>query len=354
MFRYERPQQGRYRQFLQCGVEILGDPSPEADAEIILAGWTFLQRLPLHGAGFEVRVNSLGSSESRRRYETALAQFLKARSSSLSPTSRDRLARGAPLRVLDSKSPQDQHALEGAPDPRELLLEEDRLRHEEVLGHLRAEGVPVVEEPRLVRGLDYYRHTAFEVVAGQRGRKGETIGARLGTVLAGGRYDGLSEAMGGPSMPGAGWAAGVDRLLELEEMLGNNGGSGGELAPPLVAVVPFGQGASHGGATGPRGVAFRTASALSRAAAHAAAQSFSRRFGNGEVASSESNISDDEPLLGPMGEPVTVKRMAAVSRASKAVKAASRAGARVAVLVGEEEVQSGGVTIKCLGTGRQE
>ena len=208
MFRYERPQKGRLRQFHQIGAEILGVASPLADIEAIALAYQILCAiLPDGGKGqFRLLLNSLGDSESRIAYRTALVAHFSDPKFTLSATSRERLVKN-PLRILDSKSPEDQAAIESAPQLQNFLNEASREFFARVQMGLAALGIPFTLESKLVRGLDYYSHTVFEFVT-------DKLGAQ-GTILAGGRYDGLMAAMGGPALPGIGWAAGVERLAEL-------------------------------------------------------------------------------------------------------------------------------------------
>jgi len=224
MFRYERPQKGRQRQFHQIGVELLGVEGPQADIEVIAIGWHILQTLGL-SEHVTVEINSLGDSESRNAYRGALVDYLSGFKDKLSQDSRDRLERN-PLRVLDSKDEGDKTIVAEAPLLLDYLNEYSRTFFETVQNGLAKLGVPVTHNPKLVRGLDYYSHTAFEFVT-------SALGAQ-GTVMAGGRYDGLVSQMGGPATPGIGWAAGVERLSMLM----------GEIAAPRrpIAVIPTGEG----------------------------------------------------------------------------------------------------------------
>ncbi|HTQ03294.1 MAG TPA: histidine--tRNA ligase [Polyangiaceae bacterium] len=204
MFRAERPQRGRYRQFWQAGVEIYGDPGPGCDAELI----DMLVRM-LSGLGVQnlrVLVNSLGGTETRARYREALAAYLRPKSAELSEHARRRLEDN-PLRILDSKNPQDQAAVAGAPSILELLTPEDRAHFEGVTRGLGALGTPFEVSPGLVRGLDYYTRTLFEI---------QTTGAEIGSqnaLLGGGRYDAMVKELGGPDVPAIGFALGLERVL---------------------------------------------------------------------------------------------------------------------------------------------
>src|SRR5437763_9796060 len=205
MFRYERPQKGRFRQFHQIGVELLGVAQPQADIEVIALGHRILKALGLADR-VTLEINTLGDPESRARYRSALVDYYAQRRAELSEDSGRRLDSN-PLRILDSKDPGDIRINSGAPAFDLYLNEPSREFSGRVLSGLDALGIRHRVNPRLVRGLDYYTHTVFEFVTTDLGAQG--------TVLAGGRYDGLVEVMGGPSMPGAGWAAGIERLALL-------------------------------------------------------------------------------------------------------------------------------------------
>ncbi len=220
MFRYERPQKGRLRQFHQVGVELLGVAEPLADAEVVALGAAFLTALGL-GDRVVLEINSLGDSESREQYRAVLVEYLLARKDRLSPESCERLERN-PLRILDSKDKGDRAVVADAPLITASLNDSSRAFLDGVLAGLDAAGVAYTLNPRLVRGLDYYCHTAFEFTT-------DALGAQ-NAVLAGGRYDGLVAQLGGPPTPGIGWAAGIERLAMLV-------GDAGD-APLPIAVVP--------------------------------------------------------------------------------------------------------------------
>jgi histidyl-tRNA synthetase len=206
MFRHERPQKGRYRQFHQVGVESLGFAGPDMDAEQIIMGARLWKKLGL--SDIALQINTLGSSEDRARYRSRLVKYLEGHLDQLDEDSRRRL-HSNPLRVLDSKNPAMQGIIEGAP---RLLddLGEDALKHfEDLQSMLRSAGVEFEINTRLVRGLDYYNYSVFEWVT-------DRLGAQ-GTVCAGGRYDGLVEQLGGKPAPACGFAMGVERLLALME-----------------------------------------------------------------------------------------------------------------------------------------
>ncbi len=207
MFRYERPQKGRQRQFTQFGVEMLGVETPQADIEVIAMAYEFLEKLGLEGA-VTVEINSLGDQESRDAYREKLVEYLRANYDNLSQESKNRLEKN-PLRVLDSKEECDKEIVANAPLYSESLNQKSTEFFEAVLKGLDVLGIKYRVNNRLVRGLDYYSHTVFELTT-------DKLGAQ-GTVLAGGRYDGLVAQMGGSDVAGIGWACGVERLSMLLE-----------------------------------------------------------------------------------------------------------------------------------------
>lgn len=221
LFRYERPQKGRYRQFHQLDAEIIGAAEPLADAELLIFADQLLKELGI-SEGVTLTLNTLGDAASRDAWRAALVAHFDGHRAALSEDSVDRLERN-PLRILDSKDPRDKAVVESAPDIDACLTDEARAFFEKVTDGLKAAGVAWERNARLVRGLDYYRHTAFEFVT-------DRLGAQ-GTVLGGGRYDGLIENLGGPATPAVGWAAGIERLAMLV----------GEAIeePPLVSVIPW-------------------------------------------------------------------------------------------------------------------
>ena len=202
MFRYERPQKGRLRQFKQLGVECLGLSTPMADIEIISLGHDFLDKLNILDK-ITLKINSLGDFESRKNYRDSLVNYLRDYQSKLSKDSLRRLSIN-PLRILDSKNEGDQKIIQNAPNILEYLNIDSKKRFEVVCKGLDHLNIKYKIEKNLVRGLDYYCHTAFEFTTNELGTQG--------TVLAGGRYDGLSKMLGGPDVPGVGWAAGIERL----------------------------------------------------------------------------------------------------------------------------------------------
>ena len=206
MFRYERPQAGRQRQFHQIGVEWLGAQSARSDVEVIALAWDLLAGLGV--GGLELEINSLGTPEDRQAYRAALVGWLEQRQDQLDEDSRARLSTN-PLRILDSKNKTTQALLEQAPTLADALSPESRQRFEAVQRGLTALAIPFRLNPRLVRGLDYYGHTAFEITSDQ-------LGAQA-TVCGGGRYDGLIAQLGGPATPAVGWALGMERLMLVLE-----------------------------------------------------------------------------------------------------------------------------------------
>ncbi|GAA4761699.1 histidine--tRNA ligase [Novosphingobium ginsenosidimutans] len=219
LFRYERPQKGRYRQFHQLDAEIIGAGEPQADVELLVMADQLLKELGI-ADGVTLMLNTLGDGASREAWRAALVEYFRAVKGELSEDSQDRLERN-PLRILDSKDPRDKAFTEAAPKIDDFLSDEAQDFFAKVTSGLDAAGVAWTRAPALVRGLDYYRHTAFEFVT-------DRLGAQ-GTVLGGGRYDGLMESLGGAHTPAVGWAAGVERLAMLV----------GDAAPevPEVALV---------------------------------------------------------------------------------------------------------------------
>jgi histidyl-tRNA synthetase len=204
MFRYERPQKGRYRQFHQIDVEALGFPGPDVDAEIILLTARMWRRLGLRG--LTLNLNSLGTPESRRDFRVKLVAYFKEHLAELDEDSRRRLD-GNPLRILDSKNPALARLIEGAPRLTDHLDAESAVHFARLRSHLDAAGIPYVINPRLVRGLDYYSRTVFEWVTSDLGAQD--------AVCSGGRYDGLVAQLGGDPVPAVGWALGEERIVEL-------------------------------------------------------------------------------------------------------------------------------------------
>jgi len=221
-FRYEQPQKGRYREFHQLDAEIIGAAEPQADVEILALADQLLKELGIEGA--VLQLNTLGDPETRSRWRDALYEHFRGAASALSEESKARLERN-PLRILDSKAHQDWPIVDSAPAIDEYLTNEAAEFFAQVTEGLRVAGVQWERAPRLVRGLDYYRHTAFEFVT-------DRLGAQ-GTVIAGGRYDGLIEALGGPHTPAVGWAAGIERLAMMLDAP--------QSEKPDVVIVPIGE-----------------------------------------------------------------------------------------------------------------
>ena len=290
LFRYERPQKGRYRQFHQIDAEVIGAGEPQADVELLVMADQLLKELGI-ADGVTLHLNTLGDAPSREAWRAALIEYFRDHKASLSEESQDRLERN-PLRILDSKDPRDKPFTADAPQIDAYLSGEAQDFFGKVTAGLDAAGVAYVRAPSLVRGLDYYRHTAFEFIT-------DRLGAQ-GTVLGGGRYDGLIETLGGAHTPAVGWAAGIERLAMLV----------GEVAEPRadVAIVPLGEGAES--------------ACLGLAATL-------RRGG----------------LVVDMGFRGNMK---------KRMSRANDSGARFALIVGEEELAAGEAMVKNLATGEQQ
>jgi histidyl-tRNA synthetase len=223
MFRYERPQKGRMRQFHQTGIELLGVKEPLGDVEVIATGAEFLRRIGAWDRA-QLEINTLGDNESRQNYRKVLVDYLSGHRDRLSKDSLERLERN-PLRILDSKDPGDQAIVADAPVYTDYLNGTSRDFFAKVKAGLDALGIKYVVNPRLVRGLDYYSHTCFEVTCAE-------LGAQK-TILAGGRYDGLIPMMGGPETPGVGWASGIERCAMLLQETPE--------ARSPIALVPMGE-----------------------------------------------------------------------------------------------------------------
>ena len=289
LFRYERPQKGRYRQFHQIDAEIIGAAEPQADVELLAMADQLLHELGI-ADGVTLQLNTLGDGDSREAWRAALIDHFEAHRSELSEDSQERLQKN-PLRILDSKDPRDRPIADSAADIDAFLTDEAKAFFDAVCAGLDAAGVAWTRNSRLVRGLDYYRHTAFEFVT-------DRLGAQ-GTVLAGGRYDGLIENLGGPSTPAVGWAAGIERLGMLLD--------GFAAASIDAAIVPMGEAAE------------------ARAAALAAEL---RRAG----------------LAVELGYKGNMK---------KRMQRANAAGARYAIIIGDDELARGEAALKNLADGEQ-
>ena len=290
MFRYDRPQKGRWRQFHQINVELIGVSGPSGDVEIIALAAHILEELGVLGRT-ALELNSLGDSASRAAYRDVLVEFFSDHRDQLSPDSQARLTRN-PLRILDSKDRGDRRVCAGAPLLDQYLNQQSEDFFSSVKSGLKVLDIPYRINPHLVRGLDYYTHTIFEFTT-------EALGAQS-SVLGGGRYDGLIELLGGPSTPGVGWAGGIERLAMLLE----------ETPPPArpIAVVPIG---SAGG---------KRALTLTQEL---------RRAG----------FSVD---LGIRGNP------------GKDMKQANKLSARAAIILGEDELAQNAATVRNLESGEQE
>ena len=289
MFRHERPQKGRLRQFHQIGVELLGVAGPQGDIEVVALGAEVLRELGVLDKT-QLEINTLGDKESRDAYRQVLVAYFSDFLDKLSEDSRARLERN-PLRILDSKDDGDKRIVAGAPSFADHLTPAAQDFFAQVKAGLTVLGIAFVVNPRLVRGLDYYCHTAFEFTT-------EALGAQ-GTVLAGGRYDGLIGTMGGPETPGVGWAAGVERLAMLA--------ADGPAAPRPVAVIPIGA----------------TAEAQALKITHALRQA---------------GIAADLGYSGNL---------------SKRMKRANKLQARFAVILGDDELARGAATLRDLDSGEQ-
>ena len=226
LFRYERPQKGRYRQFHQIDAEIIGAAEPQADVELLAMADQIIRELGIEGV--TLHLNTLGDAESRDAWRAALVEHFRAVKDELSEDSQERLEKN-PLRILDSKDPRDRKFVADAPKIDAFLSDEAKAFFEAVTSGLDAAGVKWTRAESLVRGLDYYRHTAFEFIPDEGSEAAGKLGSQS-TILGGGRYDGLMESLGGPATPAVGWAAGIERLAMLV-------GEKGEEAP-FIAVIP--------------------------------------------------------------------------------------------------------------------
>ena len=226
LFRYERPQKGRYRQFHQIDAEIIGAAEPQADVELLAMADQVIHELGIEGV--TLHLNTLGDGDSREAWRTALVEHFRSVKDELSEESQERLEKN-PLRILDSKDRRDQRFVADAPKIDDFLTDEACAFFDAVTGGLDAAGVKWVRAESLVRGLDYYRHTAFEFIPDEGSAAADALGSQS-TILGGGRYDGLIESLGGPATPAVGWAAGIERLAMLV-------GEKGEEPASLMIVV---------------------------------------------------------------------------------------------------------------------
>ncbi len=290
MFRYDRPQKGRWRQFHQVNVELIGVPEPLGDVEVIALAAHIVEELGVLPRT-TLELNTLGDPASRRAYRDVLMEYFSAHRDELSPDSRERLERN-PLRILDSKDKRDRRVCAGAPLLSEYLNQESIAFFATVKEELEALGIAYTLNPRLVRGLDYYTHTIFEFTTAELGAQG--------SVLGGGRYDGLIELLGGPPTAGVGWAAGVERLAMLLEDKWS--------VPRPIVVVPIG------------------------AAAEMPALALTQRLRHG-------GFTVELGFSGNVG---------------RRLKRADRLAARAAVLLGEDELARNAATVRDLESGEQE
>ncbi len=289
-FRYERPQKGRFRQFHQLDAEIIGAAEPAADVEAIAFAAQLLAHLGLSGRS-TLHLNTLGDPETRAKWRDALHAHFSKHAKALSDESRARLDRN-PLRILDSKVHQDWPIADSAPGIDDFLTSEAGAFFAAVTKGLDAAGIAWVREPRLVRGLDYYRHTAFEFVT-------EELGAQA-QLLGGGRYDGLMESLGGPHTPAIGWAAGIERLAMMVDAP--------QVERPDAMLVPLGE----------------------------AAEALATR------------------LLADLRSQGIAVDMAFRGNMKKRMAKADAAGARFAIIIGDSEVEAGAVQVKQLESGEQQ
>ncbi len=293
MFRYERPQAGRQRQFHQLGVELFGSADPRADVEVIALGLEFLQTLSLPSLTLEL--NSVGDPEDRQRYQAALVEYLTPYVQDLDPDSQVRLTKN-PLRILDSKCPTTQAILTSAPQLPQYLSKAAQEHFERVQAGLTALGWSYVLNPRLVRGLDYYTRTAFEITT-------LDLGAQS-AVAGGGRYDRLVQQLGGPDTPAVGWAIGLERLVALWQKQGVS-----LSVAPDITVVAVGEGTAN--------LSLQISQML-------------RRHG------------------------LRVDLDLSHSSLGKQLKRADKSGSKACVILGETEVATGQIPVKWLATGVQE
>jgi len=289
IFRYERPQKGRQRQFHQLGVEIFGVASAQADVEVITLGHDILKSLGLADK-VVLNLNTLGDMESRQMYRDTLVSYLDGHKDKLSERSVERLTKN-PLRILDSKEKEDQDIIKNAPSMADSMNQASKDFFQQVQDELSLLNIPFTLNPTLVRGMDYYCHTVFEFITDELGAQG--------TVLAGGRYDGLVKLMGGPDTPAVGWGAGIERLAMMLQMP--------KPAANKVALVPCD------------------------------AESYQRCVGLAHQLRGKGFVTD----LGYAGN------------MGKRMKRADKVGAAFAVIIGEDELKQNAATVRDLSTGQQ-
>ena len=288
-FRYERPQKGRFREFHQLDAEIIGAGEPQADVELLSLGYQLLVELGI-ADGVTLELNTLGDPQTRDSWRAALVEHFTGQKDRLSEDSVERLSRN-PLRILDSKDPRDREVCADAPSVDEFLTNEAADFFSAVVAGIEAAGVPWKRNARLVRGLDYYRHTAFEFVT-------DRLGAQ-GTVIAGGRYDGLIETLGGPHTPAVGWAAGIERLAMMIDAPEQDRSS--------VAIIPLGE----------------------RAEAEA------------------------QKIVAGLRREGIATEMAYRGNMKKRLSRANASGASYALIIGDDELDRGEAQLKDLGSGEQ-
>jgi len=289
-FRYDRPQAGRFRQFHQFGVEAIGQSSPEQDLEVIDMLFELYRRLGLKN--LKVMLNSLGGHGTRQTYKEKLLDFLRPHFSSLSPESQTRFKKN-PLRILDSKDPKEQALLLEAPTILDELDDESRTHFDALCRLLKIQNIPFEIESKLVRGLDYYNRTVFEITS-------DVLGAQ-NTIGAGGRYDGLTAMLGGPDLPSIGFSTGIERILQTME--GQNV-SFPPPASPFVCLIPLGE----------------------KAKAACIKALYELRHGK------------------------TAAQLISAKKIQKALQAASDLGATFSVILGDEELSKGLVQVKNMKT----
>jgi histidyl-tRNA synthetase len=293
MFRYERPQAGRQRQFHQLGVEVLGSADPRADAEVIALAADILREVGIQG--WTLSLNSVGTKADRQHYRDALVRYFEQYATELDPDSQDRLHRN-PLRILDSKDPKTQAIAKEAPSILDYLSDPSKTHFDQVQELLQRLDIPFVINPCLVRGLDYYTHTAFEFQL-------EELGAQS-TVCGGGRYDGLVTELGGPDTPAIGWAIGLERLVMILQQQS-------ETASTHIDIYCASRGVE----------------------AEAQALQVSRTL-------QQAGLAVEVDLSG--------------SAFGKQMKRADRSGAPLCLILGDEEAQNRTLQLKWLGSGEQE
>ncbi|NND90462.1 MAG: histidine--tRNA ligase [Granulosicoccus sp.] len=291
MFRYERPQLGRQRQFFQVGAEVYGLAGPAIEAELILLSARLWRELGID-KGMQLEINTLGDNEDRTRYRDTLVAYFESHRETLDEDSLRRLERN-PLRILDSKNPAMQAVIEAAPALRESLSEASLMHFEQLQALLQGSGIDAVVNPRLVRGLDYYSHTVFEWTTSELGAQS--------AVCAGGRYDGLLTELGAKAMPGVGWALGMERVIALMDKLGV---SPAQHAPDVFVI------------------------------------------GTDEVAAADS-LALAETIRALLPDCAVVHNTAAGSLKSQFRKA-DKSGASLAAIIGSDELANGYVTVKPL------